>query len=420
MKVIFQKSNISGKVKICPSKSYEQRVLGISALTDNNVIIENIGNSEDVMFCRKIIEQLGCKIDISQTNATISHTGVSQYNTYNCGESAFCARFFPPIISTFKKDFEIIGQGSLLTRNILPDFADLNWKIDSTDKHLPFHFYDAELKSDVYEINASHSSQVISGLIIALSKTEGHQKLIIRNAVSINYILLTIEIANISGATISHKIINKDIIVEIDGCKSFKRDHFVIEGDWSNAAYFIALGLIYGNVAVSGLNKDSLQADKKILTLLKEINANITFKDDTLYVGKTEYKGFSFDATNCPDLIPAIISIALFAKDQCKIKGMNRLIDKESNRKDVIIEILQTLNTPISIDNDSLIITPANKYGNIVFNSHNDHRIAMMESIIALNSNSEIEISDCGCIKKSYPDFFNDLKKIGAQFYFKN
>ena len=395
----IHKSNLSGTIRICPSKSYEQRAWAISALTNDSIKIVNPGSSADVEACRKIAD--GIK---------------SGDKTFNCGESALCARMFPPIIALHHDHFCIEGCGTLLKRNIDRDLLfyenTFGWRVSHNG--FPIHISNAHITSGNFTIDGSHTSQVITGLILALSVVEGDSKLIIKNPTSAGYIQMTIDAANNAGAKISCKSNNNSLVIDICGNTIFGKKTYEIEGDWSNVAFLIAAGLANGNISISGLNPKSLQPDRAIIDVLDLCRANYEWGNGNLIVHKSHIGKFNFDATDCPDLIPPLCALALNANGKCKIKGTNRLIGKESNRLEAITEELAKLGAVIEAENNSITINPSKNINSAVVDSHNDHRIAMMLAVLGLSSDC-ITIHGSECVNKSYPEFFDVLKSLGAK-----
>ncbi len=403
MNVTIYNSDFCGEIKACPSKSYEQRVWALSVLSSKEFQVENQGNSNDVVACRNIAQKL--------KNYDLDN------EIFNCGESALCARLFPPIIALNHKNFTITGNGSLPERKIAQDFefykTNFSWQTD--ENNFPIKIRNAQIVAGNYEIDGSKTSQIISGLILALSVANGDSNLIVNNPVSTNYILMTIDIANKAGAEIHYSHENNSLNINIKGNTNYFKTDFLIEGDWSNVAFLIAGALIKGNVKISGLNCDSLQADKAILEILDMINAKYSWENGILQVCKSKFSGFEFDATNCPDLIPPLCAIAINATSKSTIKGAKRLIRKESNRLEVIIGELSKIGVSAICENDNLIITPCHNMQKANVSSHNDHRIAMMLAIIGINSQG-LSINGCECVNKSYPKFFNDIRKLGVNW----
>lgn len=396
------KSELSGTAKICPSKSFEQRAWAMSALPGTDIKITNAGNSDDVKASKKIAEKLK---DTHRSD-----------NVFDCGESALCARMYPPIIALHTDNFILDGHGTLLNRNIRHDLEfyeqTFGWKI--SDGGFPIRISNAHINSGKFNIDGSHTSQIISGLMLALSNLESDSQISVWNPTSTGYIIMTAGIADEMGAKISAMRNDFFMDIKIYGKASLLKKNLAVEGDWSNAAFLIAAGLANGDIEIAGLNPDSMQPDRMIHTILFLCGANYEWKKGKLIIHKSQIHGFEFDAQNYPDLIPPLCAMALNADSECIIKGTNRLIGKESNRLEAIVTELGKLGANIRVTENCLAIQPCRNIGSATVDSHNDHRIAMMLATIGLSSNG-IQIANCECVSKSYPEFFDVLKHLGGK-----
>lgn len=396
------KSELNGTAKICPSKSFEQRAWAMSALPGTDIKITNSGNSDDAKASKKIAEKLK---DTHRPD-----------NVFDCGESALCARMYPPIIALHTDNFILDGHGTLLNRNIRHDLEfyeqTFGWKI--SDGGFPIRISNAHINSGKFNIDGSHTSQIISGLMLALSNLESDSQISVWNPTSTGYIIMTAGIADEMGAKISAMRNDFFMDIKIYGNASLLKKNLAVEGDWSNAAFLIAAGLANGDIEIAGLNPDSMQPDRMIHTILFLCGANYEWKKGKLIIHKSQIHGFEFDAQNYPDLIPPLCAMALNADSECIIKGTNRLIGKESNRLEAIVTELGKLGANIRVTENCLAIQPCRNIGSATVDSHNDHRIAMMLATIGLSSNG-IQIANCECVSKSYPEFFDVLKHLGGK-----
>jgi len=415
MKQIIRKSNISGKIVAKSSKSCEQRVLAASLLSRGDCIISNFGSSDDARVAREIAKKLGLEIYECNDVLKLTPSSANSSNEIHCGESGMNARLFAPISCLFKSSFVLTGSGSLLNRPVASDFyifRQMGCILDNSD-FLPINFERTQLQSGTYNIDGSKSSQLISGLMMTLAVLPGNSELIVHNPVSISYIYLTQRIMDNAGVKCS---INSNefgnLIINISGNQTYQSGNFNIEGDWSGAANFLVAAAITGQVEIGGLSAESIQADKNILKILDLANVSYHFKDDLLIVVKSEIKPFTFDATNCPDLIPTTLILACFADGVSKISGANRLINKESSRAEVMKQELQKTGINIEIIDDEIIINPTSELKPAIFDSHNDHRIAMALSVLGIAIDGESTIENSECVNKSWSDYFKDLKTL--------
>jgi 3-phosphoshikimate 1-carboxyvinyltransferase len=192
--------------------------------------------------------------------------------------------------------------------------------------------------------------------------------------------------------------------------------NYTVEGDWSGGAFLLVAGAIAGNIVVKGLDINSTQADKKIIEALKDYGSTISLRDDEITISNSPSgdRGFNFDATDCPDLFPPLVALAAYCKEETKIKGVQRLTHKESNRALTLQEEFKKMGVEIILQDDVMIVNGANKIKGATVHSHHDHRIAMACAVAALKADGETIIEEADAINKSYPDFYEDLKQLGA------
>ena len=188
-----------------------------------------------------------------------------------------------------------------------------------------------------------------------------------------------------------------------------------VEGDWSSASFFLVAGVIAGNISIAGLNFNSHQADIAILDVLKSCKAIFDIHDGIIHVKQSEQlSGFRFDATHAPDLFPILVCLAAFCSGQSVIKGVGRLINKESNRAEAIMDVFTKLGVSMHVKDDELYVNGQATIKSVAVASHHDHRIAMAVAITALRAEGTVTILDAEAVNKSFPDFFNRLKSLGG------
>jgi 3-phosphoshikimate 1-carboxyvinyltransferase len=227
------------------------------------------------------------------------------------------------------------------------------------------------------------------------------------------YIDMTLQVLEKFGIRIENDNYRK---FTIPGKQKYKPCSFEVESDWSGGAFLLVAGAINGDITIHGLHPDSKQSDKAILMALDKAGAQISITDNSVSIRKSELKSFEFDATEAPDLFPPLAVLAAYSKGISGIKGVNRLIYKESDRAAAIVEEFAKMNIKVEVTGDYMLITGGTIKGAHV-TSHDDHRIAMAEAIAGLGATDKVFIKDSQCVGKSYPGFFNDLRKMGASVY---
>jgi len=403
-------SSYGGSLQAPSSKSYMQRAVAIALLADGETQIENADFCKDSLAILKIASQLGAKVKIS--GDTVSILGNRSYDgkTLSTGESGLGIRTFIPIASLFNQKIQLSGESSLLKRpmNMVEGpLKDLGVSIESNEGFLPISVK-GPLKGGHTKVDGSVSSQVLTGLLIALPQAENDSVLKVNKLQSIPYIDMTLEILKDFGAEIEHE---KYEIFKVKGQQKYKARNYQIEGDWSGAAFHLVAAAIAGNVELKGMTITSLQADRAILSALEKSGAQIKYSEESIHISKAPLKAFSFDATHCPDLFPPLVVLAASCEGETQIKGVTRLFHKESNRALALQKEMGKIGIRIHLEGDLMTIRGGKIKGGKV-HSNNDHRIAMAAAVAALLAEEPVEIENAEAIEKSYPAFFRDFESL--------
>lgn len=393
-------SKTSGEVSAPPSKSFAHRYLIGSVLSRGKCVIKNIADSDDISATLSCIEQLGGSVTKDGNTVTVIPTNEKQIENavFDCKESGSTLRFFIPVVlATGAKNCTFSGSERLLARGIKEYeklFENSDVKINSDEKSIEIS---GTLSAGNYEISGEVSSQYTTGMLFALSVLSGKSTLkITGNAESRAYVDMTIKVLNDFGADIAETEKN---FFEINGKGRLSPGEFTVEGDWSNAAFLIALSRLLGTISVSGLNENSVQGDRfssVAFDALDGENAEIDLKD-------------------CPDLAPILFAYAAY-KNGGKFTNTRRLRVKESDRANVMAEELKKFGANVKVYENSVEIEKTQLKPPIVpLCGHNDHRIVMALSVLAAVFGAEIDGAEA--VNKSYPDFFRVIKKAGVNAY---
>ena len=189
---------------------------------------------------------------------------------------------------------------------------------------------------------------------------------------------------------------------------------YQVEGDWSNSAFFIVGGCLGNSISVSGLELNSSQGDESIVRILKEIGGNVSCFDDSIISKESEFKSFELDFSEIPDLFPILAVVASVSRGTSILKGAKRLKYKESDRIKSTFHMLKSLGADVYIIDDGLVIRGKKMLDGGMVNSCNDHRIVMASTIASIRSKNEVLILNAESVDKSYPNFFEDFKKVGG------
>lgn len=400
MKVKILPSKTSGEVSAPPSKSFAHRYLIGSVLSRGKCVIKNVADSDDISATLSCIERLGGSVTKDGNIVTVIPTNEKQIENavFDCKESGSTLRFFIPVVlATGAKNCTFSGSERLLARGIKEYeklFENSDVTIKSDEKSIEIN---GTLSAGNYEISGEVSSQYTTGMLFALSVLDGKSTLkITGNAESRAYVDMTIKVLKDFGADIAEPEKN---FFEINGKGRLSPGEFTVEGDWSNAAFLIALSRLLGTISVSGLNENSVQGDRFLSVAFDALdgeNAEIDLKD-------------------CPDLAPILFAYAAY-KNGGKFTNTRRLRVKESDRANVMAEELKKFGANVKVYENSVEIERTQLKPPIVpLCGHNDHRIVMALSVLAAVFGAEIDGAEA--VNKSYPDFFRVIKKAGVNVY---
>ncbi|WP_418190132.1 3-phosphoshikimate 1-carboxyvinyltransferase, partial [Alistipes putredinis] len=253
------------------------------------------------------------------------------------------------------------------------------------------------------------SSQFITGLLLALPIAEEETTIHVPHVISTPYIDITIDTAERFGIEILHKDYKEFYVA---GGQRYRPAEFEIESDWSAAAFLLVAGAVAGEVTIRNLSVLSRQADTAVMTALIRAGASVIDEGDTITVAHRPLQAFSFDATQCPGLFPALAALAASAEGTSVIKGTSRLENKEGNRAESIREEYAKLGIEVDLDEEDTMKIRGGRIRGGHVHSHDDHRIAMSLAVAALNADTPVVIENPACVAKSFPDFFERLESL--------
>lgn len=415
MERIVSPSKIKGIVRAPASKSMTQRAIAAALLASGESTIINPSYCDDSLAAMSIATGLGARVKPGTSELFITGGEELKEHKLNCGESGLAIRMFSPIAALYPQEISITGAGSLKNRpmNMIEDaLRQFGVTCTSNKGFLPLTIK-GPISGGKCEIDGSISSQLLTGLLMALPLTKKDSIINVNDLKSKPYIDMTLQVLEKCGIVVTNENYSRFII---PGNQKYNPVRMEIESDWSGGAFLLVAGAISGEVTVEGLRSDSRQSDKAILTALDRAGVKMSMTENSITVNRSDLKAFEFDSTESPDLFPPLVTLASYCKGTTGIKGAGRLIHKESNRAAALVEEFAKLNIRVEVSNDYMIVNGGKPEGAKV-NSHEDHRIAMALATAALASSDRIAIKDSHCIGKSYPGFFDDLKKIGAEVY---
>ena len=406
-------SRISGSVDAPASKSLMIRATAAALLAAGNSRILNPSLCADAAAALGIARALGADAVELRGEIAISGGGRARGDILDCGESGLCMRMFTPVAALQDRPFVLTGEGSLMTRPMglmEKPLRDAGVLIHTRDGFPPLSVQ-GPLRGGKIEIDGSQSSQFLTGLLTALPLCPEDSEVRVENLKSRPYAALTRSLLSCFGVVVESDPGFR--MFRVPGGQRYRSTTYKVEGDWSAGAFLLAAGAVAGDIKVGNLDIRSAQADRMVVEALESAGAPIEVGGGSLAIKRAALKGFDFDATDCPDLFPPLVALACHCHGRTRIAGAERLKHKESDRAEALLKEFSALGARISLDRDRLEIEGGRPLGGIL-DSHNDHRIAMAGAVAGLGSGAGVSVRGSGCVSKSYPGFFDDLKSLGG------
>lgn len=390
MDITIQPHKLSGSIAVVPSKSQAHRILICAAFADKAADVHCPQTSNDIEATVECLRALGAEIQKNEDGYHISPVvTLPEQAQMHCKESGSTLRFLLPVVGALGIDCTFSMEGRLVERPLAPLWevmeehgCELKWLNKTT------LCCSGKLRAGNYRIAGNVSSQFISGLMMAFPLLAGHSTLHITDPVhSKPYIDIT-----------------ADVLAKFGIDSSFHGSYrspgdITVEGDWSNAAFFLGANAIGNRVSLKGLDDSSCQGDKDISVFLTNLESYATM-----------------DVSDHPDLVP-ILAVVAAVNNGALFTSIARLRLKESDRVAAIVAMLSGLGITAQATEDTLRIYPGTITGGIV-DSFGDHRIAMAAAIAATAASAPVTVLDAGCVAKSYPGFWQDYRILGGHYEF--
>jgi len=413
------------------SKSFAQRAIIAAALAAGRSHLRGYSPCEDSESALAVARALGAKVRLDGSTLSIDGIGGAHTNleTLHTGESGLLTRLMIPLMATINDCPVTITGEKTLARRPLKGVSDImaSFGVIVRENTVPMKV-EGRIIPGVAEISGKDGSQLISGLLTALPLFEKPSTVIVTDPKSIPYMFITCDVLKHFGIKITAEMEGDAKMIEdqdwsgctgvtfkIKGGQKYHAADFDIEGDWSSAAPFLVAGALFGKAEVQGLDTSSLQADLTIADILVEAGAVVSELDEAVCVSRAPLEAFSADLNNAPDIFPIVSVLAAFCEGESVISGAGRLVGKESNRAEAILEMLSGLGVSASIQGDDLhvmgeTLTSRMLNGRMLrggdFTSRSDHRMAMALKIASLGASSPVNIDDTTCVAKSFPAFW--------------
>ncbi len=403
MDIKITPKKLCGTVKAKPSKSQAHRIIFASALSfGHTTTIRNIDFSKDIEATVSCVSKFGveCSYDKNSKTLTVdSNLNVAKDTVFDCNESGSTMRFLLAVAGALGVEATFVGHGKLPTRpfdDLARTMSENGVEFSNTDK-MPFRTK-GKLKSGRYTLPGNVSSQFVTSLLFALPLLNGDSEIVLTTKLeSKPYVDMTVDV--LKKFCVNIEQIESGYFVK--GGQPYKsQGEYTVEGDFSNAGFWICANTLGSQVEIGGLNKNSLQGDKAVV----EICESYKQKGDIV-----------IDATDIPDLVPVLAVTACNRTYITKFENVARLRIKECDRLDATTKLITALGGKAYFDENSLTVVGKGKLRGGVVDSFNDHRIAMAAAVGATICTEAVTIKDAQAVTKSYPDFFQDYNKLGGQ-----
>ena len=422
----IEPTKLSGNVTIPPSKSLAHRAIISAGLAKGTSEIHNIQFSDDMIATIDGMRALGAKIEEKQNSIVVE--GIKSFDELeeqiiDCNESGSTLRFLMPISTLFSGETRFIGQGKLGTRP-LNTYEEIFEKQEISYTSSGTTQLDTKVNGSLnpgdYFMSGNVSSQFITGMLFTLPLLNEDSTLTITTDLeSVGYIELTLSVLKAFGVQVDHNNYRR---FKIPGNQRYTARDYEVEGDYSQAAFFLSAGALGNDVQVNGLNYHSLQGDREIIDILEQLNTEFEIDEDSAKAASKSLKGdIEIDGSQVPDIIPVAALVASLSKGKTVFKNLSRLRIKESDRLMATQTELSALGANIEAVGDDLHIEGVSQLkGGVEVWSHKDHRIAMMLGIASTVCKEPIVIKDAESVAKSYPDFWEDFKTLGGKIIDRN
>lgn len=417
----IEPGRLAGTAAVPPSKSAAHRAGVCAALAAGTSHIGNVEFSQDILATLGAAQQLGAKVERGEHELTITGRGNADgFATITrpvfCNESGSTLRFILPLFSLTAQKVRFTGAGRLMQRpqEIYAQlFERQGLRFEQNEQGITIF---GRLCPGTFTLPGNVSSQFISGLLFALPLLAGDSTLhLIPPVESRSYIDMTRAVQAAFGVESRWQDENT---LAIPGGQTYHPCDYTVEGDYSQAAFPAVLGAACGGVTITGLAPDTLQGDAAILDILRRCGAVFTRTAEGISFEKASLHGVDIDLADCPDLGPVLMVLGLLCEGTTVIRNAERLRLKESDRIAAMETELRAVGGLVESEGGTITVqgcadrlhAPAG-----VLHGHNDHRVVMSLAVLSLATGIPLTVDDAEAITKSWPNFFEAIKPLGAE-----
>ena len=416
MKIQVSGSSVRGEVTAPSSKSATHRALILAALAEGESTIRRPLASDDTLATLKALEQLGA------THRKLGSTWVMRggeltepREIVHCGESGTTMRLLTAVSALVEGDVTLMGGPSLSRRPmgpLLSALKQLGVKCESNGGLPPVTVHgQGTLKGGTTEIRGDVSSQFVTALLLVAPLAKNPLTIKVTTSLeSRPYVSMTLDAMKQFGVEAAA---SGDMRTLTAPNEPYRAAKVTAEGDWSSAAYPLAMGVLRGEARVNNLNPASRQADVEFINVLEDMGAEVHIHGSSITTHKSSLKAIERDLSDCPDLFPIVSTLCAQAEGASTLRGLGRLRLKESDRVKAMGDGLRAMGVDFTEQGDAVKIRGSHLRGADV-DPQGDHRVAMSLAVAALAAEGPTTIKDAECVSKSYPGFWTHLAQLGV------
>ena len=406
----------SGVLAAPPSKSMAHRAVLCAALADGESRLTGLAHSQDIDATLAAAAALGAQVEAGESWARIAGAAPLQAPAapVDCCESGSTLRFLIPLAALTGRPVAFTGRGRLMQRpqSVYQElFASQGLRFEQERDTLTVA---GPLRPGCFSLAGDVSSQFISGLLFALPLLDGDSRLCLKPPVeSRSYIEMTRAAQSRFGVASAWL---DEYTLAVPGGQAYRPRDMAIEGDWSQAAFPAALGVLAGDVTVTGLEPGTLQGDAVILDILRRCGGRAEAVPGGVRFQKSALHGTKIDLADCPDLGPILMALGLLCEGETVIANAGRLRLKESDRIAAMEQELRKLGGRIESDGGTVTVrrsvlhAPAGPLW-----GHNDHRVVMSLTVLTAAAGLPVQIDGAEAVAKSWPGFFAAVRQLGVE-----
>jgi len=412
LRAVVRASSAHGEVPAPPSKSYTHRALFAALLARGETVIENPLVSGDTRASLRAVRLFGARA--SWTRVVSDGEPRQPPDVVHCLRSATTARFSIAVASLVDGLTVVTGSRSLRERpmqHLVEALRAMGVEAHSRSGRLPVAVVGGLRRplSEEVEVEGTVSSQFVSALLLIAPRL-GVRLRVRGRMKSRPYVDVTLRTLRSFGVEVEE--VDRGVFAADE--QDYEAARFKVPGDYSSASFILSLGALCGRVRVVGLDPGDVQADRRILDILKEMGAHVRVGEGFVEVEEGELEGLTVDCNDTPDLVPVIAVLGAYARGRTVVRGAEHLRLKESDRLSSLAQNLRRMGAEVEELEDGLAIKGGGGLRGAVVDPRYDHRIAMALAIAALRAEGETTILNAECVKDSYPQFFEHLASLNC------